>query len=160
MAEAALPLGEPLKAWPVKGQSGGGWGWGVAAIGFQACCWAVSLPIGSCGVFKCSFEKACITAIERTPTYCISAGDLQSNKFKWLIVGRLPLWDLNKAHTEQSAFKQGTFIWGPPVCGLAGPLDREGPTPLFPNTAFSCLTLGGGRWTPWWPGLEGRFSRI
>ena len=55
-------------------------------------------------------EKTCITAIERTPTYCISTGDLQRKKFKWLIVGHLPLWDLNKAQTEQSSFKRGAFI--------------------------------------------------
>lgn len=45
--------------------------------------------------------------------------------FKWLIVGHLPLWDLNKAQTEQSSFKLGAFIWVPPVCGLAGWLDGE-----------------------------------
>lgn len=72
------------------------------------------------------FEKACITAIERTPTYCISTGDLQRKKFKWLIVGHLPLWDLNKAQTEQSSFKWGAFIRVPPVCALAGLLDGGG----------------------------------
>lgn len=55
-------------------------------------------------------EKACIAAIERTPTYWISAGDLQRKEVQVAIVGHLPLWELDKAHTEQSSFKRGAFI--------------------------------------------------
>lgn len=90
-------------------------------------------------------EKACIAAIERTPTYWISAGDLQRKEVQVAIVGHLPLWELDKARPEQSSFNGVpssesllSAVW------QARGMQSE-PAPLVPTTAFSCLTLECGK---------------
>lgn len=115
-----------------KGQAGEGYHWLLQCVVGQP-----HSPQVAVGYSDSVSEQACITAIERTPTYCISTGELQRKKIQVAYCRSSPTL----------GFKQSTQnkvpLNGVPSCesllsaGLAGLLGTE-PTPLSPTAAFMC----------------------
>lgn len=162
--EAPRRPGQNAVGWGRARPGEAGWGQsGLSAlpINFQVCRGAVILPVGNCGVFKFCFWKGLHNYYWKNSHILY---------FNWRLTQKKGssglLWVISHSGIWTKHGQNKVPLSGVPsseallsVVWQACRAESE-PTPLIPTTAFLCLTLDCGKWSPWWPGSEGSFSRI